>query len=292
MHGRPLFGHGGHVPRRRVPLALEGGNLLSNGRGLCLYTSALLDVNRMSGRRYDLRLVGQWRLRQGPSLGIGVYDGEVVLSDVQLEKETGVKTLDERTEGWIAGLQLAALSMRGREDVSRFVRAFAGDNRYVVDYLVEEVLQRQPEPVRSFLLQTAILDRLSGPLCDAVTGQVEGKARLVALERGNFFVVPLDDKRHWYRYHHLFADVLRTYASDDEPRHLAARHRSASAWFQQHADIPAAIRHALAANDAERAAGLIEMARMDFHLRQILRESRRLELTVPITRSRSTRAGR
>ena len=89
-----------------------------------------------------------------------------------------------------------------------FIRAFAGDHRYIVDYLVEEVLQRQPEPVRSFLLQTAILDRLNGPLCDAVTGQEGGSARLEALERGNFFVVPLDDKRHWYRYHHLFADVL------------------------------------------------------------------------------------
>ena len=113
-----------------------------------------------------------------------------------------------RTEGWIAGLQLAALSMQGHEDVAGFIQAFAGDNRYIVDYLVEEVLQRQPERVRSFLLQTAILDRLNGPLCDAVTGQEDGSARLEALERGNFFVVPLDDKRHWYRYHHLFADVL------------------------------------------------------------------------------------
>ena len=119
-----------------------------------------------------------------------------------------IGALETRTEGWIAGLQLAALSMRGREDVPGFIRAFAGDNRYILDYLVEEVLQRQPERVRSSLLQTSIIDRLSGPLCDAVTGQEEGNARLEALERGNFFVVPLDDKRHWYRYHHLFADVL------------------------------------------------------------------------------------
>ncbi len=119
-----------------------------------------------------------------------------------------VAALESRTEGWIAGLQLAALSMRGRDDMAQFVRAFAGDNRYIVDYLVEEVLQRQPEQVRSFLLQTAILDQLNGSLCDAVTGQQEGGARLEALERGNFFVVPLDDKRHWFRYHHLFADVL------------------------------------------------------------------------------------
>ena len=105
-----------------------------------------------------------------------------------------IAALEDHTEGWIAGLQLAALSMQGRQDVHGFIQAFAGDDRYIVDYLVEEVLQRQPAPVRSFLLQTSILDRLSGSLCDAVTGQKEGNARLEALERGNFFVVPLDDK--------------------------------------------------------------------------------------------------
>src|SRR5918997_601220 len=111
-----------------------------------------------------------------------------------------IAALEDRTEGWIAGRQLAALSMRGREDVAGFIRAFAGDNRYVVDYLVEEVLQRQPERVRSFLLQTSILDRLSGPLCDAVTDQEEeeGNVLLETLERGNLFVIPLDDKRQWY----------------------------------------------------------------------------------------------
>ncbi len=107
-----------------------------------------------------------------------------------------VAALETRTEGWIAGLQLAALSMRGREDIPEFIRAFAGDDRYIVDYLMEEVLQRQPERVRSFLLQTSILDRLSGPLCDAVTGQETGKAMLETLERDNLFVVPLDEKRH------------------------------------------------------------------------------------------------
>ena len=121
-----------------------------------------------------------------------------------------VAALEDRTEGWIAGLQLAALSTQGREDIHGFIRSFAGDHRYIVDYLVEEVLQRQPEPTRSFLLQTSILDRLNGALCDAVTGQADGSARLEALQRGNFFVVPLDDKRHWYRYHHLFAEVLQS----------------------------------------------------------------------------------
>ena len=128
-----------------------------------------------------------------------------------------VDALETRTEGWIAGLQLAALSMRGRADASGFVKAFAGDNRYVVDYLVEEVLQRQPARVRDFLLQTSILEGLCGPLCDAVTGQAEGQARLEALERGNFFVVPLDDNRHWYRYHHLFADILAAHLRGSSP---------------------------------------------------------------------------
>jgi LuxR family maltose regulon positive regulatory protein len=108
-----------------------------------------------------------------------------------------VAALEARTEGWIAALQLAALSMQGRDDISGFIKGFAGDDRYIVDYLVEEVLQRQPEQVRSFLLQTSILDRLSGPLCDAVTGQDGGKAKLAAQERGNLFLVPLDDPRQW-----------------------------------------------------------------------------------------------
>jgi LuxR family maltose regulon positive regulatory protein len=122
-----------------------------------------------------------------------------------------ITAMENRTEGWIAGLQLAALSIQGHQDASGFIRALAGDHRYIVDYLVEEVLQRQPDSIRSFLLQTAILDQLNGPLCDAITGQAGSQARLEALERGNFFVIPLDDKRHWYRYHHLFAEVLQAH---------------------------------------------------------------------------------
>src|ERR687898_2286503 len=174
--------------------------------------------------------------------------------------EEDIAALETRTEGWIAGLQLAALSMRGREDVPGFVRAFAGDNRYILDYLVEEVLQRQPERVRSFLLQTSILDRLSGPLCDAVTDQEEGNARLETLERGNFFVVPLDDKRHWYRYHHLFAEVLFAHLMQERPDQVPTLHRRASEWYEQNGSAADAIRHALAAEDFERAAGLIELA--------------------------------
>jgi LuxR family transcriptional regulator, maltose regulon positive regulatory protein len=174
-----------------------------------------------------------------------------------------IAALETRTEGWIAGLQLAALSMRGREDVPGFIRAFAGDNRYILDYLVEEVLQRQPERVRSFLLQTSILERLSGPLCDAVTGQEEGNARLEALERGNFFVVPLDDKRHWYRYHHLFAEVLSAHLMAEQPDLVATLHRRASEWYERNGSPTDAIRHALAAEDFERAASLVELAALE-----------------------------
>ena len=169
-----------------------------------------------------------------------------------------VAALEDRTEGWIAGLQLAALSMRGRQDVSGFIQEFAGDNRYVVDYLIEEVLERQPEAVRGFLLQTSILDRLNGPLCDAVTGQTGGNARLEVLQRGNFFLIPLDDRRHWYRYHHLFADVLRMHLVTEQPELVPALHRRASEWFEQNGAAADAIHHALAAQDFERAAYLIE----------------------------------
>ena len=147
-----------------------------------------------------------------------------------------VAALEGRTEGWIAALQLAALSMQGRDDVAGFIAGFAGDDRYIVDYLAEEVLQRQPEHVRHFLLQTSILDRLSGPLCDAVTGQDGGKATLEALERGNLFLVPLDDRRRWYRYHHLFADVLQAHLLDEQPDDVPELHRRASDWYEQNGE--------------------------------------------------------
>ncbi|MCX6047234.1 MAG: LuxR C-terminal-related transcriptional regulator, partial [Chloroflexi bacterium] len=171
-----------------------------------------------------------------------------------------IAALEERTEGWIVGLQLAALSMQDHQDVPGFIQAFAGDHRYIVDYLVEEVLQRQPEQVRSFLLQTAILDQLSGGLCDAVTGQRDGGARLEALQRGNFFVVPLDDKRQWYRYHHLFAEVLHAHLRVEQPDQISALHRRASAWYEQHGLLTDTIRHALAAEDFAHVADLIEQA--------------------------------
>ncbi|HST81203.1 MAG TPA: LuxR C-terminal-related transcriptional regulator [Kineosporiaceae bacterium] len=171
-----------------------------------------------------------------------------------------VAALEQRTEGWIAALQLAALSIQGRDDVTGFIAGFAGDDRYIVDYLAEEVLQRQPPAVRDFLLQTSILRRLSAPLCDAVTGKTSGRATLEALDRGNLFVVPLDDRRHAYRYHHLFADVLRVRLTDESPELARRLHRRASDWYAENGDPSMAIEHALAGDHFERAADLVELA--------------------------------
>jgi LuxR family maltose regulon positive regulatory protein len=169
-----------------------------------------------------------------------------------------IATLGRQTEGWIAGLQLAALSLQGRTDVSAFLAAFSGSHRYVLDYLSEEVLTRQDASVQQFLLHTCLLERLSGPLCDAVTVQEGSQAMLEALERANLFVVALDDERGWYRYHHLFAEVLRSYLQQREPTLLPVLHHRASAWYEQHQMPVEAVQHALAVPDAELAARLIE----------------------------------
>ncbi len=171
-----------------------------------------------------------------------------------------VALLEERTEGWIAALQLAALSIRGRGDVGSFVARFAGNDRYIVDYLVEEVLNHQPERVREFLLQSAFLDRLTGPLCDAVTGRDDGSHMLMSLQRANLFIVPLDDRREWYRYHHLFADVLRARLLAEQPDLVPLLHQRASGWYEAHDSAEEAVRHALAARDFDRAANLMELA--------------------------------
>ncbi|MER5430285.1 hypothetical protein [Streptomyces sp. NPDC002588] len=171
-----------------------------------------------------------------------------------------IEALEQRTEGWIAALRLAALSLQGREDVSDFVAGFAGDDRYVVDYLVEEVLGRQSGDVRGFLLQTSVLGRLHGPLCDAVTGRRDGRAMLDALDRANLFVVRLDDRRHWYRYHHLFADVLRTHLADERSSGVASLHRRASQWYADAGEPVPAVSHALESGEVDRAADLVERA--------------------------------
>jgi LuxR family maltose regulon positive regulatory protein len=171
-----------------------------------------------------------------------------------------VAALESRTEGWIAALQLAALSMQGRDDVAGFIAGFSGDDRHIVDYLVGEVLQRQPESVGSFLLETSILGRLTGSLCDAVTGRDGGRPMLEDLDRGNLFLVPLDDRRLWYRYHHLFADMLRARLVDEQPDRVRELHRRASDWYEQNGERPEAFRHAMAGEDFDRAADLVELA--------------------------------
>ena len=171
-----------------------------------------------------------------------------------------IAALEGRTEGWIAALQLAAISMQGRTDIGGFIAQFAGNDRYIVDYLVEEVLQAQPDPVREFLLHTAVLDRLTGPLCDAVTGRDDGSQLLITLERANLFLVPLDDRREWYRYHHLFADVLRAHLLAEQPDLVPVLHQRASLWYERHDLTEEAVRHALAARDFDRAAYLMELA--------------------------------
>ena len=169
-----------------------------------------------------------------------------------------IAALEQRTEGWIAGLQLAALSMRDRRDVSGFVRAFSGSHRDVLDYLAEEVLERQPESIRRFLLETSVLDYLSYSLCDAVTGRSDGQQMLERLERDNLFVVALDEQRHWYRYHHLFTDFLRTRLERESPERASELHSRAAEWYEGNALISVAVGHVLAAEDYDRAAELVE----------------------------------
>jgi len=166
--------------------------------------------------------------------------------------------LDARTEGWAAGLQLAALSLRGHTDPAGFVATFSGSHRHVLDYLTEEVLTRQPGQVTSFLLETSVLERLSGPLCDAVTGRTDSQVMLEAIERANLFLLPLDEVRRWWRYHHLFADLLRARLQQAHPDRVPALHRNAAAWLERRGLVDDAIRHALAAGEVEWAARLVE----------------------------------
>ena len=172
--------------------------------------------------------------------------------------DAAVAALAERTEGWAAGLQLAALSLRGQPDVGGFVAAFTGSNRYVLDFLAEEVLERQSGQVRAFLLETSVLERLSGPLCDAVTGRPGSQALLEQVERAGLFLVPLDEVRGWWRYHHLFADLLHAQLQQLEPARIPELHRNAAAWYEEHGLADDAIRHAVAAGELTWAARLIE----------------------------------
>jgi LuxR family transcriptional regulator, maltose regulon positive regulatory protein len=180
-----------------------------------------------------------------------------------------VAALEARTEGWVAGLQLAALSLQGHGDPAGFVATFTGSHRYVLDYLTEQVLARQPEPLVEFLLETSVLERLSGPLCDAVCGRGDSQRLLEQVERANLFLVPLDEQRRWWRYHHLFAELLQARLRQQAPGREVELHRAAAAWCEQHGLGDDAIGHALAADDREWAARLVER-----HLEeQILRRS-------------------
>jgi LuxR family maltose regulon positive regulatory protein len=180
-----------------------------------------------------------------------------------------IAVLERRTEGWIAGLQLAAISMQGQQDVAGFISGFAGTNRHILDYLTEEVLQQSPSGTKDFLLQTSVLDRLCGSLCDAVTGRSDSEKTLARLEQANLFFVPLDHERHWYRYHHLFADLLRQRLHQNPPPlaqgafppeggTVAELHRRASDWYEQNGYVDEAIEHALRGELFERAAYLME----------------------------------
>src|SRR5215831_4558480 len=179
-----------------------------------------------------------------------------------------VAILQERTEGWAAGVQLAALALRGHADPAGFVATFAGSHRYVLDYLTEEVLAGQPEPVLRFFLETSVLDRLCGPLCDAVTGRTGSQALLEELDRANLFVVPLDEVRQWWRYHHLFADLLRARLERQLPARLPELHRAAATWHEEHGLADEAIRHATAVGETGWAARLVER-----HVETLLRRS-------------------
>ncbi len=172
--------------------------------------------------------------------------------------ETDIAILENKTEGWIAGLQLAALSIRDRPDPSRLIASLSGSHRFILSYLTEQVLDRQSEEIRQFLLQTAILDRLNGALCNAVTGRSDGRAVLERLFYANLFLIPLDDERQWHRYHHLFADLLRDHQEALRKEETAVLHQRASQWFAQEGMVDEAVQHALAAADYKLAVELLE----------------------------------
>jgi LuxR family maltose regulon positive regulatory protein len=228
-------------------------------------TDPPLPLSRLRGRS-ELTELRTADLRFTPDEA-AVFLNQVMGLDLSAED---VAALEARTEGWIVGLQMVALALQGtlsmpgrdRERIAAFIAAFTGSHRYVLDYLTDEVLQQQAESVKTFLLQTAILDRLSGPLCDALCSVgdrgVTGQAMLETLERANLFIVPLDNERRWYRYHHLFADLLRSRLKHTLPDQAPALHRRASEWYEENGLLAEAVNHAFAAGDVERAARLVE----------------------------------
>ncbi len=232
-----------------------------------LVENAPLQVHIIISTRSDPPLpLARWRVRgqmeeiRGDDLRFS--DGE---TKTYLQQSTGqvfsdddVAALEEKTEGWAAGLQLAVLSMQGRPDMSGFIRRFSGSHRYIMDYLIEEVLNRQTEDTQAFLLRTSVLERLSGELCDAVTGQSGGRRRLESMENANMFLLPLDDERRWYRYHHLFADLLQSRLRESNPGLFFDLHRRAAQWYEENDMLVDAIAHSQTARDHQRTARLME----------------------------------
>jgi ATP/maltotriose-dependent transcriptional regulator MalT len=209
---------------------------------------------RARGELAELR-VGDMRFTEGEAAALlrgPAGDAAPGLTGAAIEALTG------KTEGWAAGLHLAGLSLQSHDDAGAFVAAFSGSHRYVLDYLAEEVLDRQDPQVRAFLLETSVLGRLSGELCDAVTGRSGGQAMLEWTERAGLFLVPLDEERRWWRYHHLFADLLQARLRQEYPERVTALHRAAAAWYADHGLADEAVRHAVAANEPSRAAALVE----------------------------------
>ena len=205
-----------------------------------------------------LRVRGQLTEIRQADLRFTGTEAAAFLNDVMgLSLTAGqVEVLESRTEGWIAGLQLAALSLRSRDDTADFIAAFSGSHRFVMDYLTDEALQQLDEETRRFLYQTAILRRLNADLCDMLTGRNDSQAILIRLEQANLFIVPLDDERHWYRYHHLFADLLRQRLKGEQQ--TSELHQRAAGWYAQNGFTAEAIYHSFAARDLIQAARLIE----------------------------------
>ncbi|MEA2655710.1 MAG: hypothetical protein QOI23_1075 [Chloroflexota bacterium] len=237
-----------------------------------------------------LRARGELVEMRAADLRFSTDEAEVFLNEVMgLRLEPAlVAALEARTEGWPAGLQLAALSARTHAgaadesgDIAAFVEAFSGSHRFVLDYLVEEVLGREPDEVRAFLLDTSVLDQLTGGLCDALTGRCDGQLMLETLERENLFVVPLDDERRWYRYHHLFADALRARLAARHADRVGELHAAASRWLAENGLLGDAVRHAIASGDHEHTADLVELTLADMRRRRQDRTVRDWLVTLP-----------
>jgi LuxR family transcriptional regulator, maltose regulon positive regulatory protein len=223
--------------------------------GLCLVLATRSEPPLRLGR---LRARGELAELRASDLRFTEDEAAALLRAAPRLTGTAVAALTAKTEGWAAGLQLARLSLQSQDDADAFVAAFSGSHRFVLDYLAEEALDRRDAPVRQFLLETSVLDRLSGELCDAVTGRAGSQQMLEEIERAGLFLIPLDEVRGWWRYHHLFADLLRARLQAEQPERVPALHATAAAWHAGRGLADDAVRHAVAAGEHQQAAELIE----------------------------------